>query len=72
MGFEGPGPPLLKKARGSQHQPRPPPPIEIAHPMDIRGLFGGGLGFKGGGVWPIAASVLCTWRELCGRAGLCP
>ncbi|MGH0168370.1 UNVERIFIED_CONTAM: hypothetical protein FKN15_054105 [Acipenser sinensis] len=48
MGFEGPGPPLLKKAWGSRHQHRPPPPVEIAHPMDIRGLLGGGLGFKGG------------------------
>ncbi|MGH0133027.1 UNVERIFIED_CONTAM: hypothetical protein FKN15_035393, partial [Acipenser sinensis] len=47
--LEGPGPPLLKKAWGSRHQPRPPPPVEIAHPRDIRGFLGGGLGFKGGG-----------------------
>ncbi|MGH0128934.1 UNVERIFIED_CONTAM: hypothetical protein FKN15_064063 [Acipenser sinensis] len=52
-------PPLLKKAWGIRHQPRPPQPAEIAHPRDIRGLLGGGLGFKGGGgVWPIAACVL--------------
>ncbi|MGH0178680.1 UNVERIFIED_CONTAM: hypothetical protein FKN15_078104 [Acipenser sinensis] len=48
MGFEGPVPPLLKEPWGIRHQPRPPPPAEIAHPRDIRGLLGRGLGFKGG------------------------